>query len=848
MKKSKLRKIIPVIMSAALALNPIGAGTASAAKKPVLNKKNLEITVGQKTTLKVKNKIKGASYKWTSSKNKVAKVTKKGVVQGIKNGKATITCKVKAPKTKTLKARTYNLKCKVTVKKKSDTKPTTKPVIEPTTQPSFETDATPAASPVTKPETNPEISPNPSINPSEITVTTQKDLEIALKTTGIHLLTLKTDATETYVIPKGNYTDIELIVDAPNAEIDNSGIFKHITVNAIKSDTFFEKAIGNSFNWCSVKKGRLVLTKDSSIKQLNIHYNEKTEIQKKPELKIELLESSTINTINIETPTDLLIMGNSGTIEPVNLLVSLGAANSIINTSVKLNIDLMANAKLVFEKGSENSTINTSSNTSVNADIQNNTGNTINITKPNGETETIGTGTVNTTPPDYYPPIFLPITKQTPAPSATLIPDKPAEDINLSLETGWITNWNSSKIVSETAFSQYSVDFLTGKKISIAYTVDEGGWTNLGVFAGSNEYDEGNFITIKATGSTDSKTGYSFDITPEIAEKLISGGLYIAADHAVINSVKITTKDTPSEPGNTTEPDTSSEPGNTTEPSTPPEPGDTTEPSTPPGPGDTTEPSAPPGPGDTTEPSAPPEDISLSLETDWTADWNSSKIVNETTFSQYSVDFLAGKEISIAYTVDDAGYTNLGVFAGSNEYDEGNFITIKATGSTDSKTGYSFDITPEIAEKLISGGLYVAADHAVINSVKIIAKDSAAEKPSDDITLPLETDWTADWNSSKIVSETAFSQYSVDFLTGKKISIAYTVDEGGWTNLGVFAGSNEYDEGNFITIKATGSTDSKTGYSFDITPEIAEKLISGGLYVAADHAVINSIMISSSGN
>ena len=792
MKKSKLRKIIPVIMSAALALNPIGAGTASAAKKPVLNKKNLEITVGQKTTLKVKNKIKGASYKWTSSKNKVAKVTKKGVVQGIKNGKATITCKVKAPKTKTLKARTYNLKCKVTVKKKSGTKPTTKPVIEPTTQPSFETDATPAASPVTKPETNPGISPNPNINPSEITVTTQKDLEIALETTGIHLLTLKTDATETYVIPKGNYTDIELIVDAPNAEIDNSGIFKHITVNAIKSDTFFEKAIGNSFNWCSVKKGRLVLTKDSSIKQLNIHYNEKTEIQKKPELKIELLESSTINTINIETPTDLLIMGNSGTIEPVNLLVSLGAANSIINTSVKLNIDLMANAKLVFEKGSENSTINTSSNTSVNADIQNNTGNTINITKPNGETETIGTGTVNTTPPDYYPPIFLPITKQTPAPSATLIPDKPAEDINLSLETGWITNWNSSKIVSETAFSQYSVDFLTGKKISIAYTVDEGGWTNLGVFAGSNEYDEGNFITIKATGSTDSKTGYSFDITPEIAEKLISGGLYVAADHAVINSVKIIAKDSATE--------------------------------------------------------KPSDDITLPLETDWTADWNSSKIVSETAFSQYSVDFLTGKKISIAYTVDEGGWTNLGVFAGSNEYDEGNFITIKATGSTDSKTGYSFDITPEIAEKLISGGLYVAADHAVINSVKIIAKDSATEKPSDDITLPLETDWTADWNSSKIVSETNFSQYSVDFLAGKKINIAYTVDDAGYTNLGVFAGSNEYDEGNFITIKATGGTDSKTGYSFDITSEIAEKLINGGLYVAADHAVINSIMISSSGN
>ena len=170
MKKSKLRKIIPVIMSAALALNPVGAGTASAAKKPALNKKNLEITVGQKTTLKVKNKIKGASYKWTSSKSKVAKVSKKGVVQGLKSGKATITCKVKAKKSQATKARTYNLKCKVTVTKKSVTKPTTQPVVEPTTQPSFETDAPPAASPVTKPEATPAESSEPSISPSEIKI------------------------------------------------------------------------------------------------------------------------------------------------------------------------------------------------------------------------------------------------------------------------------------------------------------------------------------------------------------------------------------------------------------------------------------------------------------------------------------------------------------------------------------------------------------------------------------------------------------------------------------------------------------------------------------------------------
>ena len=416
MKKSKLRKIIPVIMSAALALNPVGAGTASAAKKPALNKKNLEITVGQKTTLKVKNKIKGASYKWTSSKSKVAKVSKKGVVQGLKSGKATITCKVKAKKSQATKARTYNLKCKVTVTKKSVTKPTTQPVVEPTTQPSFETDATPAASPVTKPEATPAESSEPSISPSEITVATQKDLETALKTTGIHSLILKTDAAETFIIPKGNYADTELTVDAPNADIDNSGIFKFITINAIKSDTFYEKANDNSYNINS-PKARIVVNKNVSIRKIEI-----TKINTKT--KIDLEQGSSIDNIKVFTKADVSISGNSDLPKPVNIEISPSAANSILNTSVKLNITIMADVKLILEKGAENSTINTPGDSSVNADIQNNTGSTINITNTNGETETIGGETGNTISPSYYPPFVLPNTKPTSSPSATLIPDK----------------------------------------------------------------------------------------------------------------------------------------------------------------------------------------------------------------------------------------------------------------------------------------------------------------------------------------------------------------------------------------------------------------------------------------
>lgn len=61
------------------------------------------LTVGSKTTLKIKNVTKG--IKWSSSKKTVAKVSTKGVVTAVKPGTATITAKVGG--------KTY--KCKITV-------------------------------------------------------------------------------------------------------------------------------------------------------------------------------------------------------------------------------------------------------------------------------------------------------------------------------------------------------------------------------------------------------------------------------------------------------------------------------------------------------------------------------------------------------------------------------------------------------------------------------------------------------------------------------------------------------------------------------------------------------------
>ena len=82
-----------------------------AIKSLKLNKKKLKLAKGKKYELEVKAKPDGAStgsLVWKSSNNKIAKVTKKGVVKAKGKGKCTITVTTKDGKKKAT--------CKVTVK------------------------------------------------------------------------------------------------------------------------------------------------------------------------------------------------------------------------------------------------------------------------------------------------------------------------------------------------------------------------------------------------------------------------------------------------------------------------------------------------------------------------------------------------------------------------------------------------------------------------------------------------------------------------------------------------------------------------------------------------------------
>ena len=123
----RTKKILSVVLAATLivAASPIDhTATADAAKKVTKPSmaKSMTINTGKTKTLTVnRGSYKIKKIKWTSTRQTVAVVKKKGTnkanVTGVIAGTTTIRAKVTTKKTKKSKSKVYNLKTKVTVKK-----------------------------------------------------------------------------------------------------------------------------------------------------------------------------------------------------------------------------------------------------------------------------------------------------------------------------------------------------------------------------------------------------------------------------------------------------------------------------------------------------------------------------------------------------------------------------------------------------------------------------------------------------------------------------------------------------------------------------------------------------------
>lgn len=142
--KKLISLLLVLAMICAVVTMPESASTSLAAKKATLKTKKITINVGQKKTIKLKNKKKGAKYSFKVKKKSVATVSSKGVVTAKKAGTTKVTVKEKIKK----KSRTVG-NVSIVVKKAN------KPAVTPTPAPQVPTTTPPVATATPAPTATP---------------------------------------------------------------------------------------------------------------------------------------------------------------------------------------------------------------------------------------------------------------------------------------------------------------------------------------------------------------------------------------------------------------------------------------------------------------------------------------------------------------------------------------------------------------------------------------------------------------------------------------------------------------------------------------------------------------------
>ncbi len=237
----KMRKAMALALAGALVLTTVATGTTSeAAKKTKLKTKKVSIFVKGKKKISITGKKAKHKYTFTSKKKKIAKVSKTGVITGVKAGKTKITVKdtwKQKGKKKSKKLGTIN----VTVKKKTTPKPkvtanvpqvtpqppapatqdpngggSQPPVPTPDNSGNQPDDPTPTPTPSGNPD-DPTPTPTPSGNPDDPTPTPSDNPDIKAPTAEMKIaasnIRAEENTTAEVTVSAGDVTDVTWKVD-----------------------------------------------------------------------------------------------------------------------------------------------------------------------------------------------------------------------------------------------------------------------------------------------------------------------------------------------------------------------------------------------------------------------------------------------------------------------------------------------------------------------------------------------------------------------------------------------------------------------------------------------------------
>ena len=365
MKKNLIKKVFAVSLSIAMACSFLPAAnpvTASAAAPYVSLKTTFKtLKVGQKYEMTLKNNTINWKIRKVETTNKpiatvYGKTTKHVMIKGKSEGRATIRVHLRTTERK--RNNTKTLRCRVKV--------------------------VPAQQVVTPP------------TQTEATVTTPEELTAALNNANLTKITIKPAGAVNFTIPQGTYSNVDLVVDAPQSDIDNSATFKSIQIDNIKPETWTERGKNNTFNVRSANAS-FKIAKDAVVSRIAFSAAGKGKI---------VLDGGTLNGVTLSAKLSLDISGTKAEGAPaIDITVESGATDSDVKTDVPANVTTSAKITVVFEKNATGSTLRLQV-AGISVAITNRTSKAIEVTRNDGSKTTapVGTSTVtavNTTTPTY---------------------------------------------------------------------------------------------------------------------------------------------------------------------------------------------------------------------------------------------------------------------------------------------------------------------------------------------------------------------------------------------------------------------------------------------------------------
>ncbi len=197
----------------------------------------------------------------------------------------------------------------------------------------------------------------------KITVSTQKDLDAALKSGKYTKIVIKTDASIKITLKKKYASlNVEITVKAPNCDLVSNGAFK--SINVTDANTVTEKASGNNYTIkdndltfnisekakvdgikIAGKEGRVSLVNEGTVKRVDVEGTAKVDIE----------QNGKVNRVYVNSETEITVTGDSD--KTMNVTFKKGAEGATLTTEIPVNVNSYAQVNLELSETAKDSKI-----------------------------------------------------------------------------------------------------------------------------------------------------------------------------------------------------------------------------------------------------------------------------------------------------------------------------------------------------------------------------------------------------------------------------------------------------------------------------------------------------------